>query len=80
MAVTSAAASAAMGVRTRRTVSSSSYVSGFYRALNEVQMSSTSTSTTATLKLSSSDDPLPNDCFLVERVITVRKHKVCIRI
>ena len=73
-------AAAAMSVRSRRTSATSSFVPGFYRTLNGDVDASSSTSTIQpnTLELSSTGDLLPDCCFLVERVVTIRKHKVLI--
>ena len=68
----------AMSIRSRRTTATSSFVPGFYRTLNSdvKALSSTSAIQSNTLALSTSGDQLPDGCFLVERVITTRKHKV----
>ena len=73
-------APAAMSVRSRRTSAMSSFVPGFYRTLNGDVDASRSTSAIQpnTLALCSTGDQLPDGCFLVERVITMRKHKVLI--
>ena len=69
-------AAIAMNNRSRITASSS-YMPGYNRALNEAVISSTSTiPSPSTLALSLHDDQLPDDCYLVEQVISVRKHKV----
>ena len=65
-------AAAAMSVRARRTSATSSFVPGFYRTLKgDVNALSSNT-----LALSSTGDQLPYGCFLVETVITMRKHKI----
>ena len=63
--------------RLRSSVSSLSYTPGCYRTLNQLtvdilQLSPTSPHSTLQLK----EDQLPDGCFLVERLISLRKHKV----
>lgn len=75
-------ASIASASRSKRKVASNSFVPKFYRALNE-QCSSQSSVTAVqsedsySLRLpANTEDGLPSNCFLMERVISTKRKKV----
>ena len=60
---------------TRRSASNASYISGFYRTLNDTSIPDEShSSSTQTLQLGSG--AMPEGCFLVERIVSKRMFKV----
>ena len=76
-------ASGNAGTRRLRSAASSSFVPGFYRALNarsSADLGSAASTERSNLTLPTNADTgdadLPSDCFLVERVISARRHKV----
>lgn len=80
-------ASGSAGTRRLRSAASISFVPGFYRALNarssaDFNSSAVSSERRSNLTLPTNSDTgdaaLPSDCFLVERVISSRRHKVVI--
>ena len=67
--------------RAIRKTSTSSYTSGFYRALNAYSSADSAMhmlmqQSSSTLRLATDSDELPPGCFLVERLISTRRHKV----
>ena len=86
MAIANVASTSARARRSRK-AASNSFVSGFYHALNaqsSADLDSPSTRSAARMIRSNlrlptnhtAGDELPSDCFLVERVISTRRHKV----
>ena len=70
-------------VRARRNASLASYLSGFYRSLNSSPSTTTSDGVASALVPVRKPDlrlpqgsELPSGCFLVERIIAMRKYKV----
>ena len=85
MAMAKVASRSARARRSRK-AASNSFVSGFYRSLNaqsSADLDSPSTSAARMIRSNlrlptnhTAGDELPSDCFLVERVISTRRHKV----
>ena len=73
-------ASIASASRSKRKAASNSFVPGFYRALNEqcsAKSATTAVQSEGNLRLpANTEEGLPSDCFLVERVVSARRNKV----
>ena len=70
-----------MSSRARRNASSSSFTPGFYRALDthssaDLDVMQSCSSPASTLRIATDYDELPSGCYLVERLISMRKQKV----
>ena len=79
MAFLTDGSAASASARVRRSAAKSSFVSGYYQALHRQSTADAfTTSSSVPLSLSvDTDHDLPDGCFLVERLVAVRRYKVC---
>ena len=67
---------ASISARAKQNAARSSFVPGFYWALSSAATESNLAATSQPNLMLPNEEDLPFDCFLVERIISARRHKV----